>query len=81
MVLRIVGKQLHCSQSPFIPWNCRNRALTVSGSHFVIGFKYTEGAGVVVYGGGDIFLAPPKSFPATLVIIFELTSLKTATDF
>ena len=30
---------------------------------------------------GDIFLAPPKSFPATLVIIFELTSLKTATDF
>ena len=28
---------------------------------------------------GDIFLAPPKSFTATLVIIFELTSLKTAT--
>ena len=27
---------------------------------------------------GDIFLAPPKSFPATLVIIFELTSPKTA---
>ena len=28
---------------------------------------------------GDIFLAPPKSFPATLVIIFELASLKRAT--
>lgn len=30
----------------------QNRALTVTGSHFVIGFKSPEGAGVGVYSGG-----------------------------
>ena len=39
-------------------------------------YRGGRGSGFMVMG--DIFLAPPKSFPAPLVVIFELASVKMA---
>ena len=51
----IMNFEIHCPHSLFLQFPYRqDQALTVTGSHFVIGFKCTEGAGHGVYMGAGL---------------------------
>ena len=51
----IMNFEIHCSHPLFFQFPYRqDQALTVTGSHFVIGFKCTEGAGLGVYRGARL---------------------------
>ena len=50
----IMNFEIHCSHFLFFFPYCQDQALTVTGSHFVIGFKCTEGAGLGVYRGAGL---------------------------